>query len=350
MADRSANSKRPAWANHSQHYKEALSYIFHRYKGDITSVATPWKKVNNATVDGFEFNNVIVLAGRPASGKTLIADQFIQRCFDLNPKLELRVLDFQFEMLGRASKLREFVSASGTTYKQLLSAGGKALTKEVFEKCKRHAESRKELPIDIVDYEVTVVQFEKIVRDYMAHHATIENGKKIYRNTIIRIDHSVLFAKGPKEKNNQEMISNLGKCLTRLKKEFPILFLVLSQLNRNIDDPSRNKEGTYGNYVLESDIYASDELLQHADYVIGLNRPALRNIHYYGPDEYIIEDDTVLVLHFIKMRNGKLGMAFMRAMYSEMKIVDMETPGQKPKKPKTKVETTDEHQSGKPAA
>ena len=53
------------------------------------------------------------------------------------------------------------------------------------------------------------------------------------------------------------------------------MFICLSQLNRNIDNPERAIDGKYGNYILESDIFGSDAMLQHADTLIGLNNPVL---------------------------------------------------------------------------
>ena len=70
-----------------------------------------------------ERNTLTVIGGRPGSGKTLIKDQIIRESFDLNPDDDFRVLEFQFEMVGRTSAMREFSSVTGKTYKELCSAG-----------------------------------------------------------------------------------------------------------------------------------------------------------------------------------------------------------------------------------
>jgi replicative DNA helicase len=106
------------------------------------------------------------------------------------------------------------------------------------------------------------------------HAYMIENEKdNEYTNTLVTIDHSALFKIGSKFKDKFEMLYGLGEALTDMKKKFPIAFLVLSQLNRNVEHPDRAKDGQYGNYILDSDIYGSDALLQHADVVLGINRP-----------------------------------------------------------------------------
>ena len=104
--------------------------------------------------------------------------------------------------------------------------------------------------------------------------------------------------------------------------------MVSRQLNRNIDNPDRAVDGKYGNYVLESDIFGSDAMLQHADTLIGINRPAKQKIRFYGPDRYIIEDDRTLVLHFLKARNGDARMSFFKAKFEQMEIAEMKTPEQ----------------------
>jgi replicative DNA helicase len=136
------------------------------------------------------------------------------------------------------------------------------------------------------------------------------------------LDHSILI----KGSNKQELLYQLGETCTKLKRKYPIIFIILSQLNRSVEAPERNEDGKYGNYILESDLFGADALLQHADLVIGINRPAMKFIKYYGPDRYIIEDDSVLVFHFIKCRNGDTRMSFFRAKYKTMEIEEMETP------------------------
>ena len=69
-------------------------------------------------------------------------------------------------------------------------------------------------------------------------------------------------------------------------------------------------------------------MLQHADTLIGLNRPAKQKIRLYVPDRYIIEDEKTLVLHFLKARNGDARMSFFKAAFERMEIQEMDTPPQ----------------------
>jgi hypothetical protein len=152
--------------------------------------------------------------------------------------------------------------------------------------------------------------------------------------TIITLDHSLLLKRDKVngERDKSDTIYSLGECVTELKRLYPIHFIILSQLNRGIDSPERNEDGRYGNYILESDIFGSDALLQHADTLIGLNRPGKQKISFYGPDRYIIDNEFVLVMHFLKCRNGDTRMSFFNAEFSKMKVTEMKTPGQQQKR------------------
>ena len=321
------------WKPQKQSFVEALSYLDRRRKGEIKSIKTPWAKFNDASIDGIEWNTITVIGGRPASGKTLIADQIIREAFILNSEQDFRVLQFQFEMLGRVQAIREYSSVIGRSYKYLCSADGE-LSEEDLQRCITYSRKKvKNSKIDVVDTPQTVDEFKKEVIKYFEAYHTLDNEhQKVYTHTLITIDHSVLFKKAPYEKDKQDMLNNLGEALTELKKKYPVAFIVLSQLNRNIDHPDRSEDGKYGNYILESDIFGADALLQHADLVVGINKPAKQKIRFYGPDRYIIDDDNTLVLHFLKCRNGDTRMSYFKAEFEKMRIVEMTTPATQQKR------------------
>ena len=310
---------KPAWDGQYQAFNDALKYMLARQSGEEKSIQTPWPKFNDAITDGLEWNTLTVIGGRPGSGKTLIKDQIVRESFILNPAEDYRVLEFSFEMVGRTTALREFSSLTGKTYKELCSAGTK-LTQDTFNKCHMYAKDRIKSPVDQITTPMTVNQMRDQVDIYMNMH----KGKK----TIITLDHSILVKRAPYQNNRLDMLFELGEFFTEMKRKYPCMFICLSQLNRNIDNPDRAVNGKYGNYVLESDIFGSDAMLQHADTLIGINRPAKQKIREYGPDRYIIEDDKTLVLHFLKARNGDTRMSFFKAAFERMEIHEMDTPPQ----------------------
>jgi len=305
------------WKSKENAYQESLEYLRSRALGKTTSFITPWSKFNDAGVDGIEWNSMVVIGGRPGSGKTLLKDQIIRESFNLNPNQDFRVLEFQFEMIGRVSAIREFSASLGKTYKELCSAGGYKLNPNDFELCKQYRDSRLNLPIDIVDTPCTVQEFSETISNYYEEHKT---------KFVVTLDHSILLNKSHNHKDKYEMLYQLGEELTRLKRKLPVIFIILSQLNRNVDSPERAENGKYGNFILDSDIFGGDALLQHADMLIGINRPAQRKIEYYGPERFIIKDDTILVAHFLKCRNGDTRMSFFKAVFENMRIEEMTTP------------------------
>lgn len=322
------------WKSQKDGFQEALRYMLGRRDGVITSFKTPWQKMNDATTDGLEWGSLTVIGGRPGTGKTLVKDQLIRDGIKLNCTTEeydsarfpFRVLEFQFEMVNKVSAMREFSAIIGKSYKYICSAGERISDDDLY-KCRDYSRKRILYPIDIVDNPCTVNEIKDVITEYMKYHAQEhEDGTITYKNTIVTLDHSMLIKKDKHEKDKYDMLYNFGEAVTELKRKFPICFIILSQLNRNVDSPERNVEGSYGNYILDSDIFGADALLQHADTVIGLNRPGQRKLSVYGPERFIIDNDKVLVMHYLKCRNGETGLSFFNAEYDKMRIVEYKSP------------------------
>lgn len=344
--------KKTPWKSQRDGFQESLRYLQGRYKGEIKSIKSPWSRFNDAGTDGVEWHTTVVIAGRPASGKTAIKDQIIREAFLLNPGENFRVLEFSLEMLARVSAIREYSAETGLSYKELCSADKTSpINPDILNRCFEYAKQKVKYPIDIVEEPCTVSEFKLIIEEYMENHAVkqtvketvTEDGKtfekdvvvKTYTKTIITLDHSLLLKKEAFEKDKYDMLYSLGEALTALKRKYPIIFLILSQLNRNVDDPSRAEDGKYSNYILESDIFGADALLQHADMVIGIQRPGLRKIRFFGPERYIIDNEDVMVMHFLKCRNGDTRMSFFKAEFKKMSIVETPPPPTQEKRIKT---------------
>lgn len=328
-------TKPTKWKTQREAFIESLAYLQGRQKGKITSLKTPWQKFNDATTDGIEWHSTTVIGARPATGKTLIKDLIITGAFKLNPMMPFRVLEFQFEMLGKNSAIREYSQNLGVSYKYLCSADGK-LSDADFERCKDYAKAKLQYPIDVVEESCNVMEFRETIENYMKAHSVqvkernSSTGKDElvlkYKNTIVTLDHSLLLDNSPYG-DDMSMLKALGKTVTALKRKYPIAFIILSQLNRNIDAPERNEDGKYGNFILDSDIFGSDALLQHADTLIGLNRPGKQKLTFYGVERYIInQDPTILAMHFLKCRNGETGIGFFKTEFEKMNIAEIPTP------------------------
>ena len=310
---------------------KALAKMAARSRGDIKSLRSAWPKFNDAFCDGLEWRTITVVGARPGTGKTLFMEQLISDIIQNNTDQRFRILKFQMEMVDETSGIRKFSLNTGADYNTLMSKG-KKIDKALFDKCKQYYDNtaHKDI-IDVVYDACTVDEMCATIHYQMKKHSknVIDkdgNEKIEYTNMLVAIDHSALFKNGKGQKDKFEMLGALGEALTMMKKRYPIAFVVLSQLNRNIDDPKRALDGDYGNYVLDSDIYGSDALLQHADVVLGINKPSLRKIRQYGPDRYIINDEDILVFHFLKSRNGTTRISFFKLDREVMRIVEIPTP------------------------
>jgi len=303
--------------------RKALLKMKARRSGELKSLKSSWPKFNDAFCDGLEWRTITVVGARPGTGKTLFMEQLISDIIEENKDHKFRVLKFQFEMLDETNGIRKLSLNTASDYNTLMSKG-EPVDKDLYLRCVQYyEETEKTDVIDVVYDPCTVDEMCATIHYEMDKY---KNDDGTYNNMLVAIDHSALFKNGKGQKDKFEMLGALGEALTMMKKRYPVAFVVLSQLNRNIDDPKRAIDGDYGNYVLDSDIYGSDALLQHADVVLGINKPSIRKIRQYGPDRYIIADEDILVFHFLKSRNGTTRISFFKLDRGVMRIIEIPTP------------------------
>ena len=305
--------------------RKALLKMKARRSGELKSLKSSWPKFNDAFCDGLEWRTITVVGARPGTGKTLFMEQLISDIIEENQDHKFRVLKFQFEMLDETNGIRKLSLNTGSDYNTLMSKG-EPVDKDLYLRCVQYYEdSARNDVIDVVYDPCTVDEMCATIHYYMEAHKDEEGN---YTNTLVTIDHSALFKVGKGQKDKFEVLYALGEAMTYMKKHYPIAFLILSQLNRNIDNPDRSKDGDYGNYVLDSDLFGADALLQHADVVLGINKPSIRKIRQYGPERFIISDEDTLAFHFLKSRNGTTRLSFFKLDRNSMRIIEIATPAQ----------------------
>ena len=305
--------------------RKALLKMKARRSGELKSLKSSWPKFNDAFCDGLEWRTITVVGARTGTGKTLFMEQLISDIIEENKDHKFRVLKFQFEMLDETNGIRKLSLNTASDYNTLMSKG-EPVDKDLYLRCVQYyEETEKTDVIDVVYDPCTVDEMCATIHYYMEAHKD-EQGN--YTNALVTIDHSALLKVGKGQRDKFEVLYALGEALTYMKKHYPVAFLVLSQLNRNIDNPDRSKDGDYGNYVLDSDLFGADALLQHADVVLGINKPAIRKIRFYGPERFIVNDEDLLAFHFLKSRNGTTRLSFFKLDRENMRIVEIETPPQ----------------------
>lgn len=309
----------------SEAYAQAMDYAEKRRTGEIRSIKTPWPKFNEISMNGLEWNSLTVIAGRPGSGKTLIGSMIAREAFKLNPEQaeDFCVVDFQFEMLARSIALREISGQTGINVRRLTSVAGQ-VTDEDLKSAYDYCRENKFREIYTWEKPLTVEKMrEKIFQFYESKE----------KKMIVTIDHSLLLRKSASEKENKDILYNLGYMLAETRRQLPIIFIALSQLNREIETVERVRNASIGNFVKDSDVFGADALLQFTDILIGINRPAKYGITLYGPPMPFHEDERYrkgipvdinsLAVHFLKVRSGEPCLTMFQADFAKSRIIQL---------------------------
>jgi replicative DNA helicase len=278
--------------------QKGLDYIENRRTGKIQSIITPWRSINDVTMGGFEWGTISVVAARSGGGKTTFMLEFTRNVHDLNPNQDFIVLDFQFEMTDEKIALREYSMVTGLSVKELASAKA-SVDPLVVDQLKKYIANKREYSFS--NDKIFVITKRSTVANIRAYILAMYSKYKL--PMVITIDHSYLVMMGT-EKSELAMLHNLGTMMTELKKAIPCLFIVLNQMNRDIESNERKQPGKAGNYPNTSDIYGGDALYNHADLMLAIDRPYEKNLEIYGPKKYIMQANDVAI-HVLKARDGK---------------------------------------------
>jgi replicative DNA helicase len=303
--------------------EEGLQYIEDRQSGKIKSLMLPWSSLNNSGVAGLEWGSMLTIGARPGSGKTMFVSQILRESKYLNPTQDFNILEFQFEMGAKQTASRDYASQVGLDYNQVLSTH-KQIDEFSVKLMKQYLEDSR--------------SFQKLgnYRGQINDPLTVKNMEQaiysFYKGTggkpfIVTIDHSWLILKDVNEKEKIATLYNTVEMLMKVKNKLPIIVLMISQLNRSIDDPLRKIPGTVGNYPTSSDIFGGDALQQGSDMVLVLTRPFKADIEIYGRKEYPCKTDDIFG-HILKSRNSAddTNLIFLKAEFAKQKMVEVKEP------------------------
>ena len=283
--------------------EETLDYIAARKDGRIKSLRTGYKKLDDSMIDGVEWNSTITIGGRPSVGKSAFSDCIVEGAFtnnltaDGNPDFEL--LDFNWELSAKVMLIRRLSAALKKTYKHILSAdkSGIPLTDSELQDVVDVLHSKYgKLPITFCEEPLTSNEFADTVRRF------VESKKG--KNVLVRVDHTLLTRQAASERSQVEMLLNLLMKANVLKKELPVIFMFLTQINRDIED--RQEDGTDKAYPRQGDVYGGDASAMFSETILLLNKPSKYGISYYGNrgDGKQVEPED-LFAHMVKNRNAE---------------------------------------------
>lgn len=316
----------------SKAVKDALVYVDGRRKGKIVSLKTGFSKLDKSLLDGVEWNRIFTVAAMSGSGKSVLCEQLKRNLVNLNPKENFDILSFEFEMPTKENMLRNISGRTNKSLKQILSADkeGELLSDKDFEIVKKEGERFNRYPIWNVETVGSVDQIVQTIKDFIKHRKILDRKAGL----IVTIDH-VLLTLGKQGEDERKIISQLYRTIVRAKKTLislgiPVLFILLSQLNRNVEYPER-KLNAEMNYPNRTDLFGSSDIFMCSDYVLVLHKPAILHLETYGPPKKgwpgglpiynpKNEKQAMIYFHLLKQRAGEASIMMMLDDFRNSKI------------------------------
>lgn len=298
--------------------KEIITYMNDRRRGKSKSLKTPWKKLNEATMGGIEWQTITTIAGMSGSGKSSIVNELETGLFDLNPNENFSVLNFNFEMLAMKIIGRKISKGLGMTTIDLYSGKeNNNLSDGDFNKALELAKNKiAKYDIHYVDTPGNVEQIKKTILSFCLSRNN--NSKDSDHGTVITLDHALLV-NGKGGDLERKILFDLMVMMNELKKSLKISFILLSQLNRSIEAPERITNPDL-QYPRKADIFGADSMYQFSDVVLVSHNPKQLGIKYYGSNK--IPTDEKIFWHLLKLREGMPFVAIMRDNLKHNEILD----------------------------
>jgi replicative DNA helicase len=227
-------------------------------KGGMTGIPSGLHKLDEVTC-GWQKSDLVIIAGRPAMGKTAFA---LSVAKNIAADQQKPMAFFSLEMTDVQLANRLMSNACQIEGKKLLSG---QLDREDWKRLDKYLPALTDAPLYIDDTEgLSVMELRSKARRL----------KKEHDIQLIMVDYlQLMTASGMRYNSRQEEVSLISRSLKGLAKELNVPVLALSQLNRGVE----SREGVEGKRPQLSDLRESGAIEQDADMVIFLHRP-----EYYG--------------------------------------------------------------------
>jgi replicative DNA helicase len=265
--------------------------IIEQFDGGISAFLDPSRRVSGLTcgfykldemTSGLHAGELVIVAARPAMGKTALALNIAQR-IATREKDPRPVAVFSLEM-SNEQLLTRLICAEAHVDQQKFRLG--YLNQDERRMLQMAAVKLAEAPLFIDD---------TAGANLMDIHAKLRRIKAEHGLSLVVIDYLQLMSGRGRQENRTQEVSGLSRGLKLLAKELKVPFMVLSQLNRAPDTrPS-------GDHVPQlSDLRESGSIEQDADMVWFIFRP-----EYYKPDREDLRGIAEVII--AKQRNGPTG-------------------------------------------
>lgn len=268
-------------------------------KGSITGISSGFYILDNITC-GFQNTDLIVIAARPGMGKTAIALNIAGNV----GKQNIPIAYFSLEMSESQLFDRQVAGESGVNSQKFRSGRFEPSDWEAINKAQGKI------------YGWPVFIDDSPALHYMEIRRRARNLKKKEGVRLIIIDHLQLI-RGDKASTRDREIGSITAGLKATAKELNIPFILLSQLNRQLEQRSNPHKRPK-----MSDLRDSGNIEQDADIVAFLYRPVV-----YEDDE---EFEGHTELNIAKQRNGPIGMIKLRWYEKTTKFQNLEIRNEYP--------------------
>lgn len=285
----SENKSRPQYVPVQSVLKEAFNILknLHDQKEHVTGVPTGYVDLDKKTA-GFQPGNLIIVAARPAMGKTTLALNIAQYA-SAESKKKVPCVIFSLEM-GKEELVMRFLASIARVDFGRMRTG--FFHDSDWPRLTRAAGILHDAKIFIDDSpSITVLELRSKARRLKSEHDI----------GLVIVDYLQLMKGSNNPESRQQEISEISRSLKALAKELNVPVVALSQLNRELEKRADKRP-------MMSDLRESGAIEQDADIIMFVYREAVYCEDCRKPDTTCTkghERDAELIIG--KQRNGALG-------------------------------------------
>ena len=225
---------------------------FHRSLDVEQGILETYKPIDNLLGGGFTGGKLIVMAGRPATGKTALALNLMEQMFEKNEDVACDFFTFEMgqnELVTRLISKKTRINSMLFVKKNNLSPENKEKAREAYKYILTH-----------YDLRVFTSEYSKL-NDIKS---AIKKNRERKKNYVAFIDYAGLITVNDSRKNERQVMNEVTRELKKLTTDYNITVILLAQLSRAVESRGDGKP------VL-SDLKESGSLEQDANVVMLLS-------------------------------------------------------------------------------
>lgn len=277
-----------------------------RQSGQCIGIPTGLQRLD-ALTGGWRGGQLIVLAGRPGTGKSATMLHFTRAAAVAGGS----VCIFSLEMPAGQLAGRMLVGSSGVSSGAFRTGNVDA---SGWTKIEKAGATLSAMPVYLNDRANITINTIRSQCKAMARRG---------KCGMVIIDYLQLLDTSTRSANTtrEREIAAASRSAKLLAKELGVPVILLSQLSRKVEERADKTP-------LLSDLRESGAIEQDADMVLFLDRPAMYGMQTIDTNRYgLISSEGVGVLHIAKNREGATGRIYFRHNESLTRIADYETTG-----------------------